>query len=215
MDEKTVADQFQLKEKRDLVWYQPPKRSRWEELLKNMSVAATLVLCAVALKNDAVPGTETAVDAVLASVADDTLLDDRLGKLTFVSKMLPEATLVFGEGGQESLAMPVSGGVVVHAWSQQEPYMTWRSSTRDVQSAGDGVVMGIFHGEDEELLVQVMGDNGVECVYGNLAEVYVQPGETIAAGDAVGVLLIDQDCVFEVRVDGVSTDPAVYLGSAL
>lgn len=93
--------------------------------------------------------------------------------------------------------------------------MTWRSSTRDVQSAGDGVVMGIFHGEDEELLVQVMGDNGVECVYGNLAEVYVRPGETIEAGDAVGVLLMDRDCVFEVRVDGVSTDPAVYLGSAL
>ena len=215
MEDKTVAHELQLKEKRELVWYQPPKRSRWEELLKNMGVAAALVLCAVALKNGAVPGTENAMDAVLASVTDDTLLDDRLGKLSFVSKMFPEATLVFGESGQESLSMPVSGGVVVHAWSRQEPYMTWRSATREVQSAGEGVVMGIFHGEDEELLVQVMGHSGVECLYGNLEEVFVQTGETIAAGEPVGRLMGERDCVFEVRVDGISTDPEAYLGSAL
>ena len=160
------------------------------------------------------PAASTMTDAVLAAATGDTLLDDSLGKLSFVSAIFPEATLVFGETSPESLVMPVSGGSVVHAWSQAEPYVTWQSSRSEVFAACGGTVMGIYHGEDEERLVQVRTDGGMTCVYGCLAQVDVQEGDRVEAGDLLGTLTAERRCAFEVRRDGVSVDPALYLRSA-
>lgn len=213
MDKETVTGELKIKDKPEIDWCVPPRKHPGEELLKNLGVASALVLCAVALKSGALPELSGATDAVLTSVTDNTLLDDQLGKLTFVSTIFPEATLVFGESKTGSLAVPVSGGVVVHAWSEAEPYMTWRTAGSGVYSSDDGVVMGVYHGENEERLVQVMSDNGVTCLYGNLQSAAVQTGDSVASGELLGTLLPGSDCVFEVRVDGVSVDPAAYLSS--
>lgn len=214
MEKRTITGELKPKEK-GIVWYQAEKKRFGEDFLKNMGVAAALVLCAVALKSGAVPGAQKVTDAVLASVTDDTLLDDKLGKLSFVSKMFPEATLVFGEMSEGNLVFPVSGGAVIHTWSRQEPYMSWRSASEKVHSAGDGVVMGIYHGPDEERIVEVMSESGISCVYGNLESAAVQTGDSVAAGDVIGELMNDKDCVFEIRKDGVSVDPSAYLANAL
>ena len=182
--------------------------------MKNLAVASALVLCTVALRSGAVPGAEGVTDAVLTAATGDTLLDDSLGKLSFVSTLFPEATLVFGESRWDSMSIPVSGGSVVHAWSQAEPYITWQSSRSEVFAACPGTVMGVYHGEEEERLVQVMTDSGLTCVYGCLARVDVQEGDWVDTGDLLGVLTEGQHCAFEVRRDGVSVDPALYLRSA-
>ena len=213
MDKETVTGEMKIKDKPEIDWRVPQKKHPGEELMKNLGVASALVLCAVALKSGALPEVSGATDAVLTSVTDNTLLDDQLGKLTFVSALFPEATLVFGESKAGSLAVPVSGGVVVHAWSEAEPYMTWRTSGSSVYSSSDGVVMGVYHGENEERLVQVMNDNGVACLYGNLQSAAVKTGDAVVSGELLGTLLPGSDCVFEVRVEGVSVDPAVYLSS--
>mgnify|MGYP003304975909 CR=1 FL=1 len=213
MEQKTVTSELKIKDRPEIDWRVPAKKRRGEELMKNLGVASALVLCAVTLKSGALPAMSDATDAVLTAVTGDTLLDDQLGKLTFVSSLFPEATLVFGESKAGSLAVPVNGGVVVHAWSEQEPYMAWRASGNRVFSSDEGVVMGIYHGENEEQLVQVMNDSGIACVYGNLHTTAVQTGDRVAAGELLGVLLPGEDCVFEVRVDGVSVDPAVYLSN--
>lgn len=214
MEKQTTTGELKVKERIVIDWKEPIKKRPGEELMKNLGVAASLVLCAVALKSGALPAASDATDAVLTSVSNDTLLDDQLGKLSFVSKLFPEATLVFGESEAEALSMPVSGGMVVHAWSEEEPYITWQTANNSVYASDDGVVMGVYHGENEERLVQVLGDSGLICLYGNLQETAVQTGDRVAAGDLLGVLLDNSDCVFEVRVDGVSVDPAVYLASA-
>lgn len=187
------------------------KRNRGESFLKNLAVAAALVLCAVTLRTGAVPQLSSATDAVLTAATDQSLLNDQLGKLSFVSALFPEAVLVFGEQTQQ-LAMPVSGGVVVHAWSEAEPYTSWRTSGSQVCAASAGEVIGIYHGNDEERLVQVMGEDGMACLYGNLRTVMVQMGDQVMAGEVLGELLLGEDCVFEIRQDGISVDPAVYLG---
>lgn len=211
MEERTKCGELKPRGKPDIDWRTPAKRCAGEALMKNLGVAAALVLCTVALRGGAVPGASGPVDAVLTAATDDSLLDDHLGKLSFVSSLFPEATLVFGESRQ-SLALPVSGGTVVHAWSQAEPYMAWRSHSSRVCAAGGGTVEGIYHGVDEERLVQVMGENGVSCVYGNLQEAFVETGDAVQAGDCLGTLMEGRDCVMEVRVDGVSVNPAAYLG---
>lgn len=214
MEKKTVTGELKPKENMS-IWYETPKKRFGENFLKNMGVAAALVLCAVTLKTGAIPDAQKATDAVLASVTDDTLLDDKLGKLSFVSKIFPEATLVFGESSHEGMALPVNGGVVVHAWSEQEPYMAWRGATNQVCSAGDGVVMGVYHGLGEERIVEVRAEDGLCCIYGNLEQVTVQVGDAITAGDLIGEVGKDVDCVFEIRKNGISVDPAVYLDSVL
>lgn len=213
MAEKVTMVELTPKEKPSIEWRKPAKRPAGEALLKNLGVAAALVMCCVALKGGAVPGVSGPVDVVLTAATDDSLLDDHLGKLSFVSTLFPEATLVFGESRQP-LCLPVSGGAVVHAWSQDEPYMAWRTQGAQVFAAGGGTVAGVYHGENEERLVQVTGEDGISCVYGNLRQASVQMGDRVQAGDLLGTLLEGEDCVLEVRVDGVSVDPAAYLGSA-
>lgn len=192
-------------------WHEPTKRKPGEHLMRNLATASALVLCAVALRQGAIPGSGSAVDAVMTAVTDNTLLDDSLGRLSFVSSLFPEATLVFGEQHYPELAMPVSGGVVVHAWMDSEPYTSWRSNARTVTSSLAGEIIGVYHGADEELLVQVLSDDGFACLYGNLSEVCVTMGDAVQAGDALGTVLAGKDCVMELRRDGVSIDPSRML----
>ena len=92
-----------------------------------------------------------------------------LGKLSFVSSIFPEASLVFGESGGK-LTMPVEAESVVHAWSQSEPFISWDAQTKIVTSAMAGEVIGVYHGNEDERLVQVLGADGLSCLYGNLLE---------------------------------------------
>ena len=200
-----------MQEKAAIEWQEPPKKKTGEHLMRNLATASALVLCAVALRQGALPGTSSAVDAVMTAMTDHTLLDDTLGRLSFVSSLFPEATLVFGEQTYPALEVPVSGGTVVHAWSESEPYTTWRSDTRTVASSLGGEVIGVYHGEGEELLVQVMADDGLACLYGNLAEVSVTTGDAVQAGDVLGTVMAGADCVMELRRDGMSIDPMAML----
>lgn len=192
-------------------WKEPIKKRAGEQLLRNMSVASALLICAVALRSGALPELSPAADAVLTAATDDSLLDDQLGRLSFVSSLFPEAALVFG-AQDDTLALPVSGGVVVHAWSESEPYMAWQTNSAVVTSASAGEVIGVYHGYGEERLVQVLGEDGLACLYGNLAQVNVMTGDAVAAGDPIGTLLTGADAVFEVRRDGMSIDPALFMG---
>jgi len=211
MQEKNVQ-QLKIKPKPepDLTWHKPPRCRRGEELMKNMAVAASLVLCAIVLRSGALPQAHQATDAVLAAVTGDTLLDDSLGKLSFVSSLFPEATLVFGQQQSPSLTLPVSGGAVIHAWSEEEPYTSWQGGDT-VLSCLSGEVIGIYHGEDEELLVQVLGTDDVSCLHGNLKEVFVQVGDAVKSGDRLGSVLPGKNSILEVRKDGWSIDPMTLL----
>lgn len=192
-------------------WVTPKKKRAGDSLWKNLAVASSLVLCAVALRTGAIPPLTSTADVVMTAATDDSLLDEPLGRLSFVSALFPEATLVFGESS-DTLALPVSSGAaVVHAWSAAEPYMAWSSASGQVSAAAPGEVLGVYHGNGEERMVQVLSDSGLSCVYGNLSTVSVQAGDLVATGDALGQLLPDAPCVLEVRRDGVSIDPAVLL----
>lgn len=207
----TRENKLMMEQTKAIEWHEPAKRNSGEHLMRNLATASALVLCAVALRQGALPGTGSAVDAVMTAVTDNSLLDDSLGRLSFVTSLFPEATLVFGEQTYRELALPVSGGIVVHTWSEMEPYTSWRSNSSAVVSSIDGEVIGVYHGESEERLVQVMSDDGLACLYGNLARVNVTTGDAVRAGDLLGEVMAGEDCVMELRRDGVSIDPAGML----
>ena len=187
------------------------KHFRADQLLKNTGMAAALVLCAVTLRTGAFPALDPAADVVLAAATDHSLLDDQLGKLSFVSALFPEAVLVFGEQSAVSIVPPTELQQVTHAWSEQEPYTAWETGGEVVSAATDGEVVGVYHGNGDEQIVKVTSTDGVTCIYGNLERVNVRTGDAVCAGDMVGSLLPGTDFVFEVQKNGVSIDPAAYL----
>ena len=186
--------------KPDIEWVKTPKKHWQERLLPNLAIASALMLCAVALKTGAIPPLTDAVQSVMSAATDDSLLNGDLGKLSFVSSIFPEASLVFGESGGK-LTMPVEAASVVHAWSQSEPFISWDAQTKIVTSAMAGEVIGVYHGNEDEL----------SCLYGNLASVTVSTGDMVQTGDPLGTLMDGQPCVMEVRQDGLSVDPAVMM----
>lgn len=191
-------------------WEAARKGRTGEKLLKNLTIASALAICAVALRQGAVPSLESLTDVVMTAAKDESLLDEQLGKLSFVSSLFPETVLVFGEASSE-MYMPVNAPAVVHAWSEQEPYLVLRSTGADVLAASDGEVIGVYHGNGDERLVQVLGEDGLACMYGNLASVSVTTGDYVTVGMLLGRLKEDAELVFEVRRDGVSMDPALCL----
>ena len=190
-------------------WKQPVPKHRAENFARNIAVSAALVVCAVVLRTGAVPPLDKTTDAVMAAATDQSLLDEQLGKLSFVSALFPETVLVFGESGTQ-LDLPISAGTVIHTWSEAEPYLSWRTNTQTVTASSDGEVIGVYHGNGDERLVQIMGDDGLSCLYGNLAAVKVQTGDTVSAGAVIGTLLPGEDFVFEVRREGRSINPTLY-----
>lgn len=195
----------------EIDWQAARKTHRGEHFMKNLAVAAAVVLCAVTLRTGAIPETSAATDLIMTAATDQSLLDEKLGKLSFVSTLFPEAVLVFGDSSDDMLSIPVSGGVIIHTWSENEPYISWRTDDREVMASAEGEVIGVYHGTDEERIIQVLGADGITCMYGNLDQAYVQTGDWIAAGDLVGKLKKGSDFIFEVKKNGYSVDPALYL----
>ena len=191
-------------------WTEKPMHSGGGSLMKNIAVSAALVLCAVTLRTGALPQLSDAADLVLTAASDNSLLDEQLGKLSFVSTLFPEAVLVFGAAGETEMLMPVNASYVVHTWSETEPYMSWYTNDAQVISACAGEVIGIYHGNGDEHLVQVMGDHGIACLYGNLSQVDVEVGDAVAPGTILGQIIPGEECVFELRKDGRSIDPYAY-----
>lgn len=191
-------------------WQTISAKQNRPSLLKNMAVASALVLCAVTLRTGAVPSLSTATDAIMTAATDQSLLDDQLGKLSFVSSMFPEAVLVFGESEAPELSLPVRDGEVIHTWSEAEPYVSLSACNNQVLSAATGEVIGIYHGNGDEKLVQVFSDGGLSCLYGNLENVHVEIGELVPVGQVIGNLLPGEELVFEARMNGYSVDPESF-----
>jgi hypothetical protein len=189
----------------DIKWVKPRKKEFAERLTRNVAVAAALLLCAVAVRNAALPESKDVFTAIQDSVTMN--LDESLGKLTFVSSLLPESALVFWNNNETvQVSAPVHGDIV-HVFNEEEPYIALLGVSNDVRVAADGEVMNIAHGDGEERVIRIRHENGLETLYGNLMECYVAEGDQVYEGDIIGETAENQPVFFEVRLSGRSIDP--------
>ena len=189
----------------EMKWVKPRKKDFAERLTRNVAVAAALLLCAVAVRNAALPESKDVFSAIKDSVTLN--LDESLGKLTFVSNLLPESALVFWDSNETvQVSAPVHGDIV-HVFNEEEPYISLLGVSTDVRVAADGEVMNIAHGDGEERVVRIRHDSGLETLYGNLQECYVAEGDQVYEGDIIGETEAKQPVYFEVRRNGRSIDP--------
>ncbi len=185
------------------------KKRFGEKLARNLALAAMLVLTVAAVHNAELPSGQTLLAAVQEMI--DPNWDESLGKIRFVGNWFPETVAVFFESDpQMELTAPCFGSVS-HAWSDDEPYVGYASSDRNVYAAADGQVMSVAHGMNEERIVRVRHDDGLETLYYNLSSVSVREGDAVTASTCLGQRLPYEEALIEVRRAGRAIDPSALL----
>lgn len=204
---KVVVAQMKARERGE---WTPVKRKKQikKRLLRNTSVFAAVSLCLgagalFALRN---PG---GVQDVMSRVTAGFEYDDTLGRLQFVSNILPESAMVFLSGGEETqkLAVPTSAQVS-HAWTQEEPWLEY-ACIGDVRACQAGEIMTIVKNRQDEYTVRVLHKDGYESIYSGLNAVHLREQDTVAAGQQIGTAA--GFAAFELRKDGLSVLP-VFAG---
>lgn len=176
-------------------------------LVRNLVAVGGMVLVLVAVRNSTAPEAQSVFGALQSTAGMQW--DESIGKLSFVHSLLPkEIQEVWNESSPLEASLPTNGAIL-HAWSQDRPYVLMDSENGTVFASAEGEVMSIAHGLDEEKIVRIRHD-GFETVYGNLKECSIELGDTVAMGQAIGSLLENYPLSFEIRLDGRSVDPARY-----
>lgn len=131
--------------------------------------------------------------------------DETLGRLQYVSNILPESAMVFltSEVDTPELCNPTELAVV-HTWSQAEPWLEYEGSG-DVISCSAGEIMTVVKNRADKYTVRIMHDDSYESIYSGLASLTVKEGDSILAGDTIGT--VREAAAFEWRKDGLSILP--------
>lgn len=210
-EKKVVVAQMRPRERRE--WNQdvPRKKRHYpKRLQKKHALLAAVVLClgsaaALTLHHG------DSVSAVMGHLTAGFEYDDTLGRLQFVSNILPESAMVFlnsTDGTDEALVLPTSAEIA-HTWSQQEPWLEY-SCSGDISSCRDGEVMTIVQNRSDEYTVRILHDDGYESVYSGLDSVSIEENNWVTAGQTIGTAA--GFAAFELRKDGLSVLP-VFSGS--
>ena len=199
-------------EKQGEIEYLPPAGARrilmGKRLSRNLAVSALLLLAIVSVRNAELPGGQTILTA--AKSLTEGGWDETLGKISFVGNFLPETISVFLEGTPTaSLALPCSGPMV-HVYSAGEPYLGYESRDGQVYCVSDGDVMAVAHGVNEEIILRVRQDDGLEAFYYNLEKTAFSEGDRLTRGQAVGTLLAGNQAILEIRKNGRPIDPTSF-----
>lgn len=197
-----------------------PKRRRREQgdrmtvgerLLRNTAVACALLLTAMSIRNVDQPWSRRAAEGIRQAMTMRVDWDDTLGKLSFVRALVPDTALVFlNMGSSLELSAPVDGDLT-HEFTAQQPWLEYRCAAEQaVRAAMSGVVKAVGQGAGDEWTVLIEGEDGAETVYGYLADAYVKAGQSVNAGDSIGVTEKQADgrMYFELREGGEAVDPS-------
>lgn len=191
-----------------------PGAIRWislDNLLRNVAVVGAIVLVIIAARNQQGTPTQSVFAALQSGMNMEW--DESLGKLSFVSNLLPESVLGVWSQQENIAVLAPSNGVVVHAWTREEPYIELKGTVTDVRAAANGEVMSVAHGLEEEVILRIRHEGNTETLYGNLAASYVDVGDYVFEGDIVATVLEGKPLAFELRKDGRSIDPKGKLKS--
>jgi len=175
-------------------------KRRLRNIALSMAAAFCLGIGAVNLSVD-----REKAEEVMAHVTADFEYDDTLGRLQFVSNILPESAMVFLESrdSDPSVFAPTNADAT-HTWAHEEPWIEY-SCTGAVTACSSGEVMTVVRNRDDEYTVRIVHDSGYESVYSGLTAVDVAQYDHVQAGERIGCC--EGWTAFELRKDGLSVMP--------
>ena len=182
-----------------------------ERLLRNSCIACAVLLGVLALGNFNTPWARKASDTIEQALTMQINLDESLGQLSFVQKLMPESALVFFNlsGGSE-LQKPVQGELS-HAYSEAQPWLMFDCAAGSTAcAAAEGSVAAVSQLSDGSYGILIDHGDGMESVTAGLSEVNVQTGDKLLRGAAIGSAA--ESVFFELRQGGNPMDPTEMLG---
>lgn len=187
------------------VTYLPSDKPLWgERLVRNLALAGMLMITVAAMRNAELPSGGTVLTAVQQMI--DGEWDDHLGKISFVGRFLPETVAVFFESAPDAELTAPCFGALTHPWTEQEPYLGYTDADKRVFAAAAGQVMSVSHGPEEEYILRIRHDNGLETMYYALASIAVEEGDAVSPSTCLGEAL-SGGAIIEVRRAGRAIDP--------
>lgn len=207
-NKKVVMAQMKPRERREWTKNTPRRRRfKWDKRLLRKSVPLAAAFFCLGLAAVATAWFGDDVQSVMSHVTAEFEYDETLGRLQFVSNILPESAMVFLTGGDETqtcAAILPTETKLLHVWSQDEPWMEYEGDG-EVASCMAGEVMNTVKNRQNEYTVRILHADGYESVYSGLNTVCVQEGENVASGVAIGT--VAGTAAFELRKDGLSVMP--------
>ena len=133
--------------------------------------------------------------------------DETLGRLQYVSSVLPESAMVFlsnNDADNIAFAKPVDAQVI-HTWNPSEPWLEY-AHVGDVAACQAGEIMTIVKNHHDEYTIRVMHPNGYESIYSGLCAVHLNKDDNVTVGQILGTSA--GTTAFELRRDGLSILPS-------
>lgn len=184
---------------------QAAKKPRERILPKHLPALAAAVCCLGVGVYAAVR--EGGVSEVFDHMTAGFEYDDTLGRLQFVSNILPESAMVFLSGGDEEAFSEPAQGDLIHTWSENEPWLEY-ACYGEVTSCADGEVTGIVRNRRDEYTVRIAHDGGYESLYSGLTGVALNENDLVLSGQRIGDA--GGDAAFELRRSGLSVQPVFH-----
>ena len=207
-DRKIVVGQMKPHKQREWGGITTPKRRiKWDKRLlrKSIPLAAAFFCLGIAAVTAKIHGED--IQSVFEPVTAQFDYDDTLGRLQFVSKILPESAMVFLTGSDEIItcaSLWEQEVLETPTWSESEPWLEFRE-TGNINSCLAGEVMSVVKNRKNEYTVRILHKNGYESVYSGLKQMLVSEGEEVVSGQAIGCT--EGFAAFELRKDGLSIMP--------
>jgi len=182
-----------------------------DRLLRNSLLACAVLLGVLALGNVQQPWAKKAAQGIEQALTMKIDLDESLGQLTFVKKLMPESALVFFNlSGEHELVRPTNAELS-HAYSDVQPWLMFASEPGDqVFAIADGIVAAVSPLADGSSGILIDHGNGLESVTAGLSELEFQPGDEVLRGGTIGKSA--GSMFFELRQNGDPIDPTERMG---
>lgn len=177
--------------------------STGERLLRNSAIACALLFGMLALKNIPHHTAQTAARLVEHVLTADFDIDETLGELHFVRRMLPESALVFWNMPSSGKAKRPVEGDILHAYTEQQPWYTFVARHGDPVSAPlAGVLKSAKQMNGGDWMLTLQHPDGSETILAYVDRGTIEKGESVAAGEVIASAAL-QGCIYlEYAVDG-------------
>lgn len=188
------------------------KRSSFQErLMRNSCLACAVLLGVLALSNVDRPWAQKASGGIEKALTMKIDLDQSIGQMRFVQKIMPESALVFFNlSGETELKRPVEGKLT-HAYSDIQPYLMFECAEGSpVYMPKDGMVSAVSQLSDGNWGVLIDHGNGMESVISGMKDMTSVSGDQIKQGDVLGNS--GGKIYYELREGGSASDPTARLG---
>lgn len=191
--------------------YNQKKSGFQERLLRNSCLACAVLLGILALSNIERPWAQKASGSIEKALTMKIDLDQSIGQMSFVQKIMPESALVFFNlSGETDMLRPVEGALS-HAYSEIQPYLMFECRNgMPVYMPCDGTIAAVSQLSDGSWGILIDHGSGRESVIAGLTNINVSQGDKINLGEEIGTG--SAKIYFELRESGAAVDPTQRIG---